>query len=161
MTGGKTDEVREMLGRALGWEDGHVGFETAVAGLSAESRGRVPPGMPYSIWQLAEHIRLTQSDILEFCWNPEYRERRWPDDYWPPSPEPPDERTWQASCAAVAEDRTALAHLIRDSTSSIVAPIPHGDGQTLLREILLVIDHTAYHVGQIVLVRKALGAWHR
>lgn len=154
-------EIREMLARALGWEDGHVGFETAVAGLSSEQRGRVPEGMPYSIWQLAEHIRLTQRDILDFCCDPEYKEPHWPDDYWPRTTAPPDEAAWQVTCAAIADDRNALAHLVRDSTRSLVAPIPHGNGQTLLRESVLVIDHTSYHVGQIVLLRKLLGAWGR
>jgi hypothetical protein len=158
-TTGESVEIRETLVRALGWEDGHVGFETAVAGLLPEHRATIPAGLPYSIWQVAEHIRLTQRDILEFCYDPEYQERHWPDDYWPQSADPPDESTWQATCTAVADDRNALARLVRDSARSLVAPIPHGDGQTLLREAVLVIDHTAYHVGQIVLLRKALGAW--
>jgi hypothetical protein len=159
MSTGESAEIREMLARALGWEDAHVGFETAVAGVSPEHRGQIPPGLPYSIWQLVEHIRLTQRDILDFCCDPEYQERHWPDDYWPPSGAAPDEEAWQSSCAAVAEDRNALARLVRDSTRSLVAPIPHGDGQTLLREAILVIDHTGYHVGQIVVIRKALGSW--
>ena len=154
-------EIREMLARALGWEDGHVGFETAVAGLAPEHLGQLAPGMPYTIWQLVEHIRITQRDILDFCRDPEYREPTWPDDYWPPSAAPPDDGTWESSCAAIADDRNALAHLVRDSTRSLVAPIPHGNGQTLLREAILVVDHTAYHVGQIVLMRKALGSWKR
>lgn len=157
----ETAEIREMLAQGLGWEGAHVGFETAVAGLNPEDRGRVPSGMPYSIWQLAEHIRLTQRDILDFCRDPEYVEPHWPDDYWPKSVVPPDESTWQQTCAAVADDRNALARLVRDSNRSLVEPIPHGNGQTLLREAILVIDHTGYHVGQIVVIRKALGAWGR
>ena len=161
MTSGEISEIREMLARALGWEDGHVGFETAVAGLTPDQLGRVPDSMPYSIWQLAEHLRLTQRDILDFCRDPEYKEPRWPEDYWPKTTTPPDDRAWEATCAAVADDRNALAHLVRDSSRSLVEPIPHGEGQTLLREAILVIDHTSYHVGQIVLIRKAIGAWGR
>jgi len=156
----ETAEIREALVRALEWQDAHVSSEAAVADLPAASRGRVPPGMPHSVWQLAEHIRLTQLDILDFCRNPEYRERNWPDDYWPPAAEQPDERSWTSCLAGVRSDRSALAHLVRDSARGLLDPIPHGNGQTLLREALLVIDHTAYHVGQIVLVRRALGAWN-
>jgi uncharacterized damage-inducible protein DinB len=160
MAKGEAGEIREALARALEWEDAHVNLDSAVEGLAPGMRGRAPDGLPHSAWQLVEHIRLTQRDILDFCCDPEYRERSWPDDYWPPVAIPPDD-AWEASLAAVREDRTALARLLRDSTRSLVAPIPHGDGQTLLREIVLVIDHTAYHVGQIVAVRKALGAWER
>lgn len=159
MADGESREIREALARALEWEDAHAAFESAVADLEPELRGELPSGFPHSVWQLAEHIRLAQRDILDFCCDPEYRERSWPDDYWPRDATPPDEQAWAASISAVREDRAALARLVRDSARSLVAPIPHGEGQTLLRELLLVIDHTAYHVGQIVAVRKALGAW--
>jgi hypothetical protein len=158
---GEGAEIREALARALEWDDAHAGFEAAVAGLAPELRGRIPPGFPHSAWQLAEHIRLAQRDILEFCCDAEYLEREWPKDYWPPAASPPDESAWGSCLAAVRDDRAALVHLVRDSARSLVAPIPHGDGQTLLREILLVLDHNAYHVGQIVAVRRALGAWER
>ena len=154
-------EIRDALARALDWEDAHAGFDAAVAGAPLALLGRVPGGFAHSIWQLAEHVRLAQRDILDFCRDPEYRERAWPDDYWPPSAAPPDEQSWARCLDAVREDRAALAHLVRDSARSLVAEIPHGQGQTILREVLLVIDHTAYHVGQIVAVRKALGAWPR
>lgn len=155
----ETAEIREALARALEWQDAHVSFEAAVADLPAPLRGRVPSGMPYSVWQLAEHIRLAQRDILDFCQNPEYREQAWPDDYWPPASEPPDEHSWASCLAGVRSDRSALAHIVRDAARGLLDPIPHGNGQTLLREALLVIDHTAYHVGQIVLIRRALGVW--
>ena len=158
---GEGEDIREALARALEWEDAHTGFEAAVAGLARELRGRTPPGFPHSVWQLAEHLRLAQRDILEFCCDPEYLEREWPKDYWPPDAAPPDDSVWEARLAAVRADRAALIHLVRDSARSLIAPIPHGDGQMLLREILLVIDHNAYHVGQIVAVRRALGAWER
>ena len=158
---GEAGEIREMLALALEWEAAHVSVESAVAELAPSDRGRVPDGMPHSAWQLLEHIRLTQRDILDFCCDPEYRERTWPDDYWPPTAAPPDDAAWDSCLGSLREDRAALARIVRDSTRSLVAPIPHGDGQTLLREALLVIDHTAYHVGQIVTVRKAMGAWER
>jgi hypothetical protein len=154
-------EIREMLARALEWEAAHVNVDAAVAGLAPADRGRVPADQPHSVWQLVEHVRLAQRDILDFCCDPEYRERAWPDDYWPPSASPPDDSAWDACLDSMREDRAALARIVRDSTRSLVAPIPHGDGQTLLREVLLIIDHTAYHVGQIVTVRKAMGAWTR
>jgi uncharacterized damage-inducible protein DinB len=156
-----TDEVRDMLARVLAWEDAHVSFESAIDGLPPGLRTHVPPGMPYSVWQLAQHIRLTQRDILEFCVEPEYRERHWPDDYWPDPAVPPADSEWHACAAAVRSDRDALARLVRDSNRSLVAPVPNGDGQTLLREVLLVIDHSAYHIGQIVAVRKAMGEWKK
>lgn len=155
----ETAGIRDALVRALEWQDAHVSFEAAVADLPAFMRGRVPSGMPYSVWQLAEHIRLAQLDILDFCRNPEYREQTWPDDYWPPAAEPPDEDSWKDCLAGVLSDRAALAHIVGDSGRGLLDPIPHGNGQTLLREALLVLDHNAYHVGQIVLVRRALGAW--
>jgi hypothetical protein len=158
-TEAQTDEVRETLARVLAWEDAHVSFESAIGGLPAGLRAHVPPGMPYSVWQLAQHIRLTQRDILEFCVEPEYHERRWPDDYWPDPAIPPEDAEWHACVAAVRSDRDALARLVRDVNRSLMAPVPNGDGQTLLREVLLVIDHSAYHVGQIVVVRKAMGEW--
>jgi hypothetical protein len=151
--------IREALARAVDWEDAHAGFESSVDGMPFELLGRAPAGFGHSVWQLAEHVRLAQRDILDFCRDPEYRERAWPDDYWPPHAAPPDETSWARCLEAVRDDRASLAHLVRDSTRSLVAEIPHGQGQTILREVLLVIDHTAYHVGQIVAVRKALGAW--
>lgn len=160
-TEAETDEVRDMLARVLSWGDAHVDFESAVDGLPAGLRAHVPPGLPYSVWQLAQHLRLTQRDILEFCVDPEYRERHWPDDYWPDPAIPPEEVEWHACCAAVRSDRDALARLVRDPARNLLEPIPHGNGQTLLREVLLVIDHSAYHIGQIVLVRKAMGEWKK
>jgi uncharacterized damage-inducible protein DinB len=152
-------EVRSQLARALGWDDAHAGFDRAVDGIAPEFRGRAPAGLPYSPWQLLEHLRLAQEDILDFCRNPEYRERRWPNDYWPASPEPPDAKAWDRSVAAVRRDREALGRLAEDPSVDLTAPLPHGSGQTLLREVLLVLDHTAYHLGELVVVRRTLGIW--
>ena len=151
--------LRSQLARALEWEDAHVGFDRAVEGVPAELRGRVPDGLPYSAWQLLEHLRLAQEDILDFCRNPGYAQRDWPDDYWPATPAPATPRAWDDSVAAFRRDRQALARLAADAQVDLFAPIPHGSGQTLLRELLLVLDHTAYHVGELVVVRRALGIW--
>lgn len=154
------DIVRAHLTTALHWEDAHVGFEKSVAGLPDSARGTRPPGFEHSAWELVEHIRLAQDDILEFCLDAHYEHTKaWPADYWPPMPAPPDDATWHASVAAVVASRQrieALTHEVDDLTASV----PTGNAtQTYLRAVLLATDHVAYHVGQIVLVRKALGAW--
>jgi hypothetical protein len=151
--------TRDLLGRALAWEDAHVGFDAAVDGLQPELRGAQPPGLPFSPWQLVEHLRLTQQDILDFCRNPEYGERRWPDEYWPATPEPPTADAWDESLRQYREDRAALQRLAATKGVDLHEPIPHGSGQSILRELLLVADHTAYHVGQLVFVRRLLGTW--
>ena len=102
---------------------------------------------------------MAQNDILDFCLNPAYREKKWPDDYWPSYPAPPSEAAWDESVASYARDRDALKQLVRDPAIDLAAKIPHGTGQTYLREVMLVADHTSYHVGQIVLVRRLLGIW--
>ena len=155
-----TDQaLRAHLRKILSWEDAHVGFEAAVEGIPSDLRGIAPKGSPHSPWQLLEHIRRTQADILDFCRNPAYKELAWPADYWPASAAPPSEDAWPESVAAIRRDRAALEALAEDRSVDLFARIPHGTGQTYLRELLLVADHTAYHVGQLVLVRRALGAW--
>lgn len=154
-----TAALREQLSRFQNWREAHADFEAAVADLSPNLRGVAPPGLPYSPWQLVEHLRLTQADILEFCRNIDYVEQQWPDDYWPQSPAPPDAQAWDASIAAFRRDRAALQQLIKDPDCDLFAKVPAGTGQTFLREFLLVADHTAYHVGQLVAVRRLLGAW--
>jgi hypothetical protein len=152
-------QLREHLKKLLDWGDAHVGFDRAVKGIPPRLRGVVPEGLEHSAWQLVEHIRLAQADILEFCVNPKYKEKTWPDDYWPSGAAPKDAAAWTASIAACRRDVKAVQRLAGDRTIDLFAAIPHGDGQTYLREILLVADHTSYHVGQIVLVRRALGIW--
>jgi hypothetical protein len=122
-------------------------------------QGRVPSGLPYSPWQLLEHLRISQEDILEFCRNPAYKERRWPEDYWPDDPRPPAPNAWKESVAAFRRDREALKQMAVDPKLDVLAPVPAGQGQTYLREFFLVADHTAYHLGELVVVRRALGAW--
>ncbi|HET7234672.1 MAG TPA: DinB family protein [Longimicrobium sp.] len=152
--------LREHLGKLLGWRDAHADFDAAVEGLDAELRGVRPQGLPHSPWELLEHLRLTQADILEFCRSRDYGEKRWPQDYWPASPTPPGPGAWDRSADEFRADREALQSLATDPGVDLFAEIPWGDGQTYLRELLLVADHNAYHVGQLVLVRRALGAWH-
>lgn len=154
-----TDPLRAHLLRLLDWQDAHVTFEAAVDGITGEMRGRRPDGLPYSPWQLVEHMRIAQADILDFCRNPEYAEMRWPDDYWPASAQPPSEAAWNASIQAFRRDQEALARLAADPAIDLFAAIPHGTGQTYLRELLLVADHNAYHVGQLVALRRLLGNW--
>ena len=151
--------VRDLLSRMLSWEDAHVGFEAAVDGIPAELQGIQPAELPYSPWQLLEHLRITQHDILDFCINAKYEEMPWPGDSWPRTAAPPDAKAWESSVKAFQRDRQAMQALAQDRALDLNAKIPHGSGQTYLREIVLVADHTAYHVGQLVLVRRLLGIW--
>ena len=153
------DPLRQQLLTLLESRNAHVDFDTAVGDLRPEARGRRPDELPYSPWELLEHIRITQWDILDFCRNPEYEQPDWPDAYWPDGPEPSDEEAWASSIAAYRRDLEGMKDLVRDPDLDLYAEIPHGDGQTYLREVLLVADHTSYHLGQLVTVRRQLGAW--
>ena len=151
--------LREQVARLLDWEDAHVGFDTAIADIPADARARQPSGLPYSPWQLLEHLRRAQQDILEFCRNPNYQELKFPDDYWPSSPAPPSPAAWDESVRQFREDRKALQQLATDPKVDLATRIPHGDGQTYLRELVLAADHAAYHIGELVVVRRLLGTW--
>lgn len=152
--------IREQLARALDWEEARVGFDKVVEGVLADQQGSRPPGFEHSTWQLLEHMRIAQEDILDFCVNPKYvHSRKWPDDYWPKDPVPPDAKAWDASIAAFKRDREQMKQLARD-TMDLSASVPTGDDkQTYLRAVLLLVDHNAYHLGQLVDVRRALGIW--
>lgn len=150
--------LREHLRRLLDWEDAHVNFDTAVEGIPASARGVAPERLPYSLWQLIEHLRITQRDILDFCLDAAYVEPP-PKHYWPSSAGPQDDAAWKESIAAFRRDREALKQLAVDTSINLFARIPHGTGQTYLRELLLVADHNAYHVAQLVAVRRSLGVW--
>jgi len=152
-------KLREHLRKVLHWEDAHVDFDGAVEKIAPEKRGQSPADIPFSPWQLLEHLRLTQHDILDFCRNPHYKEKAWPKEYWPESPAPPSAAAWDQSVAQYQRDREDLVRLAADTSIDLFATIPHGNGQTYLREILLVADHNAYHVGQLILVRRGLGIW--
>jgi DinB superfamily len=153
------EAVREGVGQLLAWEDAHAGFDTAIAGIPADRRGAQPAGLPYSPWQLLEHLRRTQRDILDFCVNPDYRELSWPDDYWPPGAEPPSAAAWEDSIRQYRTDRSALQDLAANPGVNLLARIPHGNGQTYFRELVLAADHAAYHIGELVVVRRLLGIW--
>jgi uncharacterized damage-inducible protein DinB len=151
--------IREQLAKLLNWEEAHTSFSSAVADLPAALRGVQPAGLPYSPWQLVEHLRITQYDILDFCRNPNYTDLTWPDDYWPRSASPGTETAWDDSIRLFERDRAALQQLSRDPQLDLESPIPHGKGQTYLRELLLAADHAAYHIGALIVVRRLLGAW--
>lgn len=153
------DALRAHVRRVLNWEDAHVGFDASVEGILPDLRGTQPTGLPYSPWQLVEHMRIAQHDILEFCRSPAYVEMTWPGDYWPKTAMPPTEAAWEDSIAAFRRDRKALSEFFSDRSLDLFARIPHGKGQTYLREALLVADHNAYHLGQLVAVRRLLGIW--
>jgi uncharacterized damage-inducible protein DinB len=149
---------RSIVAAALDAREAHVPFDRAVAGLAPAFRGRRPEGLPHSAWELVEHVRLAQADLIAYLEDPAYAAPAWPDDYWPPSSEPPTGAAWDEAVAAVQAGRERLQarlHELPDPT----AAIPWGGSHTYLRTILVALDHEAYHVGQIVLVRRLLGAW--
>ena len=150
--------IRDHLVRALDWEDAHVGFDKAVDGIPPDKRGLRPNGFEHSPWQLLEHLRLAQDDILDFCVNPKYvHNMTWPDDYWPTSA--PDGAAWHRSITAFRQSRDRMKAIARE-VDDLSAKVPTGKAdQTYLRAILLAADHAAYHVGQLVAVRRALGIW--
>jgi hypothetical protein len=155
------DGLRNQLSSLLDWSDAHVSFDDIVEGLPVAARGKVPQGLPYSAWQLVEHMRLAQADILEFCVSRRYQEKQWPKDYWPAAPAPPTRQAWSASIARFRKDRRALQRLVTNPRSDLLAKVPMGTDQTVLREVILAADHTAYHVGELVAVRRLLGHWSR
>ena len=156
---GRDAAYRAQVAHLLTWENAHAGYDKAVDKLPAALRGVRADGFPHTPWQLVEHIRIAQRDILDFCRAEDYRELQWPDDYWPPDDGPPNEYAWDGSLAAFRQDRDALVALAGDPGTDLLASVPNGSGQTYLRQFLLAADHTSYHVGQLVAVRKILGAW--
>jgi hypothetical protein len=151
---------RAIVASSLGWEEGHASLDNAVKGLEPALRGKRPDGYPHSPWELVEHIRITQRDLLDFSQAPDYVEKlEWPRDYWPTSPTPANSTAWDKSIADYKRDRDAFARFTMETDIDLTAKIPHGKGQTYLRTILLAVDHASYHVGQLVSVRRLLGAW--
>jgi uncharacterized damage-inducible protein DinB len=152
--------LRARLEQLLEWGEAHVTFDAAVADLPAELRGRRPEGFPHSPWELVEHVRITQHDLLDFCRNQAYVAPTWPDDYWPPAAAPPTPEGWDESIAAYRADRSALQAFVADPRRELGALVPRGTGEeTYLRSVLLVADHTSYHLGQLVAARRLLGDW--
>ena len=139
----------------------HASFDHAVRGFPAKLRGVKPPGAEHTAWQILEHMRIAQWDILEFSRNPKHVSPKFPAGYWPKSAAPPNAAAWTRSVASFRADLKAVQKLVENPKTDLFAPIPHGDGQTILREVLLVADHNAYHLGELVLLRRLLGAWPR
>jgi uncharacterized damage-inducible protein DinB len=159
MTTDQTASLRDHLLSLLKGGGAHLNFDKAIADLPAELRGAKPPGVPHTPWRLLEHLRIAQRDILEFTRDPRHVSLPWPAGYWPAGDAPPDDEAWDRSVAAFRADLRAMQDLITDPATDLFAPLPHGKGQTALREALLVADHNAYHLGQLVVVRRLLGAW--
>ena len=137
----------------------HAKFEDVIKGIPAKLRGTKPKGFPHSAWMLVEHMRIAQRDILEFSRDRNHKSPNWPEGYWPKSAEPPSAAAWNKSIEQFRTDQKAMLDLVADPKTDLFAKIPWGDGQTILREALLVADHNAYHLAQIVDVRRLLGAW--
>jgi hypothetical protein len=148
--------LRKHVDNLLRMEGAHLSFNEAVADFPAALRGKKPAGAPHTAWQLLEHMRLAQEDILEFSRSTDYTEKRFPDDYWPTSEAPPNPDSWDKSIKQFQKDLKAMEKLVTDARHDLFTQIPHGQGQTLLREALLVADHNAYHLGQLVFLRKML-----
>ncbi|MFH5832116.1 DinB family protein [Halalkalibaculum sp. DA3122] len=153
------DDLRKHLIDQLANEHAHTSFERAVEGLNISDVGIRPNSLPYSIWELVEHLRIAQADILEFSVNPGYEAPKWPDDYWPPEKAPSGNAEWQRSLEAINSDLQEMIDLVKDPGIDLFTPFPHGDGQTLFREAILIIDHNSYHTGQIITIRRLLGLW--
>src|ERR1700746_896016 len=146
-----TDQaLREHILYLLKGGGAHLSFDRAIAGLPVKLRGGRPRGLPHSPWRLLEHLRIAQWDILEFCRNPKHVSPKFPEEYWPKGDAPPDDAAWEHSISALRADLRAMQDLVNNSATDLFAAIPHGEGQTILREALLVADHNAYHLGQLV-----------
>lgn len=154
--------LREQLQTLLDGGQAHATFEDAVTDFPAHLRSTVPEKLPYSAWQILEHIRIAQRDILDFSNNSDgsYTPRAWPEAYWPKNPQPPSADAWDQSIDHIREDRIAFEKLLNAADdAALIAPFAWGDGQSLLREALLIADHAAYHTGELIVLRRLLGAW--
>jgi len=151
--------LREQLRKLLNGGQAHMTFDQAVADFPPEQINRRPPHVPYSPWHLLEHLRITQRDIVDFIRDPQYREPSWPDEYWPPPDQDADTDAWAATIQGFREDLQALEALVDDPTTDLHATILHGQGQTILREILVVADHNAYHIGEFAILRQVMQTW--
>jgi hypothetical protein len=150
---------RQQLVKLLDWQDAHVGFGAVTKEWPAKLRGVRVVGVPYTAWQLLEHMRIAQWDILEFSRDAKHVSPEWPKGYWPEREAPPNAAAWEKSIRSFRRDLKAMQILVSDSRTDLFARIPHGEGQTVFREAVLVADHNAYHLGQLVLLRRLLGAW--
>ena len=151
--------LRQHLIKLLNGGDAHADFGQVIDDFPVELRGETPKGAEHSPWKLLEHLRIAQWDILDFSRNPEYKAMEWHKDYWPETAAPPDPTAWDKSVETFREDLKAMCDLVEDKKTDLFAKIPHGDGQTILREALVLADHNSYHLGQLLLLRRLLGAW--
>jgi hypothetical protein len=159
-TAGNSDRaLREHLVYILKGGGAHVHFTDAVEGFPEAKRGAFVAELPHTGWQLLEHVRIAQWDILEFSRNPKHVSPGFPEGYWPKTPGPPDDAAWKKSVDAFQRDLQEMIQLVKNPKTDLYAKIPHGEGQTILREALLLADHNAYHLGQLVDLRRAMGAW--
>ncbi len=156
---GSDEVVRSLLERLLSWEDAHMALDQAVAEFPPEYMNAFPLDIPYTPWHLLEHIRRAQRDILEFIMDPNYLSPPWPASYWPAREERADAAAWKRTIDLIHEDLRALKGLAANPQTDLYSPIPHGDGQTIIRELVLVADHTAYHVGEFAILRQVMGSW--
>lgn len=158
--GQNSDSVlREQLDELLGGGGAHAKFDDVIQGIPPKLRGAKPAGLPHSPWMILEHLRLAQWDILEFSRNKGHESPEWPSGYWPKNEAPPSDKAWDQSVEAFRKDLAAMRTIVKDPKTDLYAKIPWGDGQTILREALLVADHNAYHVAQMVDTRRLLGIW--
>jgi hypothetical protein len=148
--------LRGMLVDALRGQHAHIDFDSAVKDFPVEARSAKPAGSAHSAWQLLEHMRIAQWDILEFSRNPKHESPEWPEGYWPQTEAPPNDKAWDDSVKAFKRDAQEFKKLVRDPHSNLFEVFEHGDGQTLLREALLLVCHNSYHLGQLVLLKKSL-----
>ena len=151
--------LREHVLYLLRGGGAHVTFEAAIEDLPAALRGKKPKGASHSPWEILEHLRIAQWDILEFSRNPKHVSPAWPVGYWPDKPAPPNDRAWNKTVRAFRADLESMCQLVEAESTALFAKIPYGNGQTVLREALLVADHNAYHLGEMVVVRRMLGSW--
>ncbi len=149
------EPLKALLARSLAWEEAHLSLEDAARRVPAALRGTRPRGLPHSPWEILEHIRLAQRDLLDFAVRKDYEKKEWPKDYWPASPKPPGVRAWAASLKAIAEDRAALQRVV-ETAPDLLADVPSAAGKSLLRDVLLALDHMAYHVGTLVVTAQLL-----
>jgi hypothetical protein len=152
-------QLRQQLAKALDWGEAHADFRTVVDDFPLDLRGEVPPGFTHSAWELLEHLRISLRDIVEFTRDARHKSPPWPLGYWPLSPLPPQEEAWDQCVSSILDSLEDMRALVLDRARPLLEPFPRSQGQTLMREVLLAIDHNAYHLGQIVQVRQALKAW--
>jgi hypothetical protein len=152
-------QIRQQIAKILDWGEAHADFRAVVENFDEDLRGDVPPGFSHSAWELLEHMRIALWDIVEFTKDARHKSPPWPDGYWPPSPNPPQQEAWDQCIDSINDLLQEMQGLVLDRHRPLLEPLPRSQGQTLMREALLIADHNAYHLGQLVQLRKALKAW--